>query len=87
MTLFFLQWVNSMIKRHNWLIDCQNDSKVWKYLSCFFLLIDNNSEESWICGPIPGVHATIGFGIDVNVTDAFAKPRAHSEAGPLVNKD
>ncbi len=46
--------------------------------------LDNNNAVSWKCGPIPEVYATIDFGIDADVNDAFGKMRKATPVGPLV---
>jgi hypothetical protein len=48
------------------------------------IILDNNNAVSWKCGPIPGVYATIDFGIDADPNDAFGKMRKASPSGPLV---
>ncbi len=36
------------------------------------------------CGAIPGVHATVDFGIYVNASLAFSNQRQYAPKGPLV---
>jgi beta-galactosidase len=39
------------------------------------------------CGHIPGVYATVDFGVEVDPNDAFANQRKFSPQGPLVNSE
>lgn len=48
---------------------------------------DGGSSSYLKCGKIPGVYATVDFGLSFNVTQAFAAQRAYEPQGPLVNSE
>lgn len=48
---------------------------------------DANNIELFKCGTVPGVHATIDFGVDADVQEAFDRQRVYAPTGPLVNSE
>ncbi|CAG09307.1 unnamed protein product [Tetraodon nigroviridis] len=45
---------------------------------------DGNTDKEMSCGTLEGLYATIDFGTDNNVTDAFRRQRRFEPQGPLV---
>lgn len=48
---------------------------------------DGNTDKEMRCGALEGLYATIDFGTDNNVTDAFRRQRRFEPRGPLVNSE
>ncbi|XP_031436999.1 beta-galactosidase-1-like protein isoform X2 [Clupea harengus] len=48
---------------------------------------DGNTDREMICGTLQGIYATIDFGTDNNITDAFKRQRRFEPSGPLVNSE
>uniref|UniRef100_H3DGD1 Galactosidase, beta 1-like n=1 Tax=Tetraodon nigroviridis TaxID=99883 RepID=H3DGD1_TETNG len=48
---------------------------------------DGNTDKEMSCGTLEGLYATIDFGTDNNVTDAFRRQRRFEPQGPLVNSE
>ncbi|KAJ7346002.1 hypothetical protein JRQ81_001952 [Phrynocephalus forsythii] len=48
---------------------------------------DGTKESELRCGTLQGLYATVDFGLDENVTQAFEKQRKHEPKGPLVNSE
>lgn len=48
---------------------------------------DGNTNKEMICGTLEGLYATIDFGTDTNITEAFARQRRFEPRGPLVNSE
>ncbi|XP_046700571.1 beta-galactosidase-1-like protein [Silurus meridionalis] len=48
---------------------------------------DGNTDKELVCGSLQGLYATIDFGTDTNVTDAFLRQRRFEPKGPLVNSE
>lgn len=48
---------------------------------------DGNTDHEMTCGSLQGFYATVDFGTDTNVTDAFNRQRRFEPRGPLVNSE
>nr|XP_054929364.1 beta-galactosidase-like isoform X1 [Dermacentor andersoni] len=48
---------------------------------------DGPADDLLMCGKIDGAHATINFGVEADVEDAFKAQRRHQERGPLVDSE
>ncbi|XP_003962025.1 beta-galactosidase-1-like protein [Takifugu rubripes] len=48
---------------------------------------DGNTDREMTCGTLEGLYATIDFGTENNVTDAFGRQRRFEPSGPLVNSE
>ncbi|XP_030613584.1 beta-galactosidase-1-like protein [Archocentrus centrarchus] len=48
---------------------------------------DGNTDKEMICGTLEGLYATIDFGTETNITEAFARQRRFEPRGPLVNSE
>ncbi|CAG5865523.1 unnamed protein product [Menidia menidia] len=48
---------------------------------------DGNTEKEMACGSLQGLYATIDFGTDTNITEAFNRQRRFEPGGPLVNSE
>ncbi|KAH0621211.1 hypothetical protein JD844_022289 [Phrynosoma platyrhinos] len=48
---------------------------------------DGTKESELRCGTLQGLYATVDFGLDENVTEAFEKQRIYEPRGPLVNSE
>nr|XP_020647700.1 beta-galactosidase-1-like protein isoform X3 [Pogona vitticeps] len=48
---------------------------------------DGTKESELRCGTLQGLYATVDFGLDENVTEAFGKQRIYEPKGPLVNSE
>uniref|UniRef100_A0A7N6B1J5 Beta-galactosidase n=1 Tax=Anabas testudineus TaxID=64144 RepID=A0A7N6B1J5_ANATE len=48
---------------------------------------DGNTDREMMCGTLEGLYATIDFGTDTNITDAFNRQRRFEPRGPLVNSE
>ncbi|XP_042317657.1 beta-galactosidase-1-like protein isoform X2 [Sceloporus undulatus] len=48
---------------------------------------DGTKESELQCGTLQGLYATVDFGLDENVTEAFEKQRIYEPGGPLVNSE
>ncbi|KAI4805616.1 hypothetical protein KUCAC02_010220 [Chaenocephalus aceratus] len=48
---------------------------------------DGNTDKEMKCGTLEGLYATVDFGIDTNITNAFARQRRFEPQGPLVNSE
>uniref|UniRef100_A0A3P9GZ04 Galactosidase, beta 1-like n=1 Tax=Oryzias latipes TaxID=8090 RepID=A0A3P9GZ04_ORYLA len=48
---------------------------------------DGNTDKEMICGTLEGLYATIDFGTDTSVTEAFKRQRQFEPHGPLVNSE
>uniref|UniRef100_A0A3B4AE06 Uncharacterized protein n=1 Tax=Periophthalmus magnuspinnatus TaxID=409849 RepID=A0A3B4AE06_9GOBI len=49
--------------------------------------IDGNTDKEMTCGSLEGLYATVDFGTDTNVTEAFERQRRFEPRGPLVNSE
>ncbi|XP_041724881.1 beta-galactosidase-1-like protein isoform X1 [Coregonus clupeaformis] len=48
---------------------------------------DGNTDREMTCGTLEGMYATIDFGTDVNISQAFRRQRRFEPRGPLVNSE
>uniref|UniRef100_A0A4W6FKC9 Galactosidase, beta 1-like n=1 Tax=Lates calcarifer TaxID=8187 RepID=A0A4W6FKC9_LATCA len=48
---------------------------------------DGNTDKEMTCGTLEGLYATVDFGTDTNVTEAFSRQRRFEPRGPLVNSE
>ncbi|XP_061579637.1 beta-galactosidase-1-like protein [Cololabis saira] len=48
---------------------------------------DGNTDKEMICGTLDGLYATIDFGTDTNISEAFKRQRRFEPNGPLVNSE
>ncbi|XP_038576307.1 beta-galactosidase-1-like protein isoform X2 [Micropterus salmoides] len=48
---------------------------------------DGNTDKEMACGTLEGLYATIDFGTDTNITEAFKRQRRFEPRGPLVNSE
>ncbi|KAG7227495.1 hypothetical protein INR49_005310 [Caranx melampygus] len=48
---------------------------------------DGNTDKEMTCGSLEGLYATIDFGTDTNITEAFNRQRRFEPHGPLVNSE
>ncbi|KAL7385231.1 hypothetical protein ABVT39_017945 [Epinephelus coioides] len=48
---------------------------------------DGNTDKEMTCGSLEGLYATIDFGTDNNLTEAFKRQRRFEPRGPLVNSE
>uniref|UniRef100_A0A665WVG6 Beta-galactosidase-like n=1 Tax=Echeneis naucrates TaxID=173247 RepID=A0A665WVG6_ECHNA len=48
---------------------------------------DGNTDKEMTCGTLEGLYATIDFGTDTNITEAFSRQRRFEPQGPLVNSE
>ncbi|XP_067371738.1 beta-galactosidase-1-like protein isoform X2 [Channa argus] len=48
---------------------------------------DGNTDKEMTCGTLEGLYATVDFGTDTNITDAFNRQRRFEPRGPLVNSE
>ncbi|XP_039611905.1 beta-galactosidase-1-like protein [Polypterus senegalus] len=48
---------------------------------------DGNTDWEMTCGTLQGLYATIDFGTDTNITEAFMRQRKFQPNGPLVNSE
>ncbi|KAL0985676.1 hypothetical protein UPYG_G00160350 [Umbra pygmaea] len=48
---------------------------------------DGNTDKEMRCGTLEGMYATIDFGTDTNVSQAFSRQRRFEPRGPLVNSE
>lgn len=48
---------------------------------------DGNTDREMQCGSLQGLYATIDFGTDTNVSEAFQRQRRFEPRGPLVNSE
>ncbi|XP_053732178.1 beta-galactosidase-1-like protein isoform X1 [Synchiropus splendidus] len=48
---------------------------------------DGNTDGEMRCGTLQGLYATVDFGTDTNITEAFDRQRSIEPAGPLVNSE
>ncbi|KAM8749366.1 beta-galactosidase-1-like protein [Acanthopagrus schlegelii] len=48
---------------------------------------DGNTDREMTCGSLEGLYATVDFGTNNNVTDAFKRQRRFEPRGPLVNSE
>lgn len=48
---------------------------------------DGNTDKEMKCGTLEGLYATVDFGTDTNITNAFARQRRFEPQGPLVNSE
>uniref|UniRef100_A0A8C3AGD2 Galactosidase, beta 1-like n=1 Tax=Cyclopterus lumpus TaxID=8103 RepID=A0A8C3AGD2_CYCLU len=61
----------------------------------FFLILlytvlfttDGNTDKEMTCGTLEGLYATVDFGTDTNITQAFSRQRQFEPRGPLVNSE
>ncbi|XP_028993235.1 beta-galactosidase-1-like protein [Betta splendens] len=53
----------------------------------FLFTTDGNTDKEMMCGTLQGLYATIDFGTDTNVSDAFRRQRRFEPRGPLVNSE
>lgn len=49
--------------------------------------VDGNTNKEMTCGSLEGLYATVDFGTDTNVSDAFKRQRRFEPRGPLVNSE
>jgi beta-galactosidase GanA len=52
-----------------------------------FFTTDQNKESSVNCGSLPGIFATIDFGVGGDITGSFALEKRHNGRGPYVNSE
>uniref|UniRef100_A0A8D3E1H5 Galactosidase, beta 1-like n=1 Tax=Scophthalmus maximus TaxID=52904 RepID=A0A8D3E1H5_SCOMX len=48
---------------------------------------DGNTDKEMMCGTLDGLYATVDFGTDTNITEAFGRQRRFEPRGPLVNSE
>ncbi|XP_070693908.1 beta-galactosidase-1-like protein [Pempheris klunzingeri] len=48
---------------------------------------DGNTDKEMTCGALEGLYATVDFGTDTNITEAFKRQRRFEPRGPLVNSE
>uniref|UniRef100_A0A672GZS0 Beta-galactosidase-like n=1 Tax=Salarias fasciatus TaxID=181472 RepID=A0A672GZS0_SALFA len=48
---------------------------------------DGNTDKEMTCGSLEGLYATVDFGTDTNITEAFKRQRRYEPRGPLVNSE
>ncbi|KAK5890470.1 hypothetical protein CesoFtcFv8_013988 [Champsocephalus esox] len=48
---------------------------------------DGNTDKEMKCGTLEGLYATVDFGTDTNITNAFDRQRRFEPQGPLVNSE
>ncbi|KAM9850796.1 beta-galactosidase-1-like protein [Aulostomus maculatus] len=48
---------------------------------------DGNTDREMTCGTLEGLYATVDFGTDTNITEAFNRQRRFEPRGPLVNSE
>ncbi|XP_076018076.1 beta-galactosidase-1-like protein [Genypterus blacodes] len=48
---------------------------------------DGNTDKEMTCGSLEGLYATVDFGTDTNITEAFKRQRRFEPRGPLVNSE
>ncbi|XP_042282555.1 beta-galactosidase-1-like protein isoform X2 [Thunnus maccoyii] len=48
---------------------------------------DGNTDKEMTCGTLEGLYATVDFGTDTNITEAFNRQRRFESRGPLVNSE
>ncbi|XP_037542328.1 beta-galactosidase-1-like protein [Nematolebias whitei] len=48
---------------------------------------DGNTDKEMTCGTLDGLYATVDFGADTNISDAFERQRRFEPHGPLVNSE
>ncbi|XP_013885955.1 beta-galactosidase-1-like protein [Austrofundulus limnaeus] len=48
---------------------------------------DGNTDKEMTCGTLDGLYATVDFGTDTNISDAFKRQRRFEPQGPLVNSE
>ncbi|KAF7665232.1 hypothetical protein LDENG_00148860 [Lucifuga dentata] len=48
---------------------------------------DGNTDKEMTCGTLEGLYATVDFGTDTNITQAFNRQRRFEPRGPLVNSE
>ncbi|XP_056285664.1 beta-galactosidase-1-like protein isoform X2 [Pseudoliparis swirei] len=48
---------------------------------------DGNTDKEMMCGTLQGLYATVDFGTDTNITQAFSRQRRFEPRGPLVNSE
>ncbi|XP_068428733.1 beta-galactosidase-1-like protein [Clinocottus analis] len=48
---------------------------------------DGNTDKEMACGTLEGLYATVDFGTDTNITQAFSRQRRFEPQGPLVNSE
>ncbi|XP_072300484.1 beta-galactosidase-1-like protein isoform X2 [Eucyclogobius newberryi] len=49
--------------------------------------VDGNTDKEMSCGSLEGLYATVDFGTDTNITEAFKRQRRFEPRGPLVNSE
>ncbi|XP_055004274.1 beta-galactosidase-1-like protein [Boleophthalmus pectinirostris] len=49
--------------------------------------VDGNTDKEMTCGSLEGLYATVDFGTDTNVREAFKRQRRFEPKGPLVNSE
>ncbi|CAL1582387.1 unnamed protein product [Knipowitschia caucasica] len=49
--------------------------------------VDGNTDKEMTCGSLGGLYATVDFGTDTNVKEAFKRQRRFEPRGPLVNSE
>ncbi|TNN84474.1 Beta-galactosidase [Liparis tanakae] len=53
----------------------------------FLFTTDGNTDKEMTCGTLEGLYATVDFGTDTNITQAFSRQRRFEPRGPLVNSE
>ncbi|XP_034549722.1 beta-galactosidase-1-like protein [Notolabrus celidotus] len=48
---------------------------------------DGNTDKEMICGTLQGLYATVDFGTDTDISEAFKRQRRFEAQGPLVNSE
>lgn len=49
--------------------------------------VDGNTDKEMSCGSLEGLYATVDFGTDTNISEAFRRQRRFEPRGPLVNSE
>lgn len=49
--------------------------------------VDGNTDKEMTCGSLEGLYATVDFGTDTNISEAFKRQRRFEPQGPLVNSE
>lgn len=49
--------------------------------------VDGNTDKEMTCGSLEGLYATVDFGTDTNISEAFKRQRRFEPRGPLVNSE
>lgn len=55
--------------------------------STVLFTVDGNTDKEMTCGSLEGLYATVDFGTDTNISEAFNRQRRFEPRGPLVNSE